>query len=86
MIDTILHALIPILLIVISGRMLFLALKYGAVGSKIFKKEQPVRYWIFVVCYAGIFVGALWLLILAVHYCFLVANLPKPPNQATPDR
>lgn len=86
MINAILHALIPVVFIAIIGRMLFLTLKYGVVvggkreGERYFKKEQPARYWFFVACYAAIFVIALWLLILAIRYCFLVANWPKPPN------
>ena len=73
MISAILHVLVAIAIIVISGWMLFLTLKRGEVvgriwqGTMIFKKEQPVRYWCFVVCYAAIFVVALWLLIQAGH-------------------
>jgi hypothetical protein len=86
MISAILHVLVAIAIIVISGWMLFLTLKRGEVvgrrweGTKIFKKEQPVRYWFFVVCNAAIFVSAFWLLITAVRYCFIVANGPNLPN------
>ena len=85
MLNAIFNALIPIVYTALIGHTLFRILKCGVIGvgkrgKEIYKKEQPVCYWLMVVgLAAGFIIGLCWLIII-IRYDFLLAKWPKPPN------
>jgi hypothetical protein len=83
--SAIIQTLVPIVIIAVIGRTLFLSLKYGVVvggiwQKKIYRNETPVLYWFCVICLMCTLCCCLFLLIIMVKAYYFPPKLFKPPN------